>query len=60
MYVCMYVYVCILFYISLNFVGSLGSFGGRSMVLYAEGPRFKSPVCTKEISAGIVFLGGWG
>ncbi len=30
------------------------------MVLYAEGPRFKSPVCTKELSAGIVFLGGWG
>ncbi len=30
------------------------------MVLYAEGARFKSPVCTKELSAGIVFLGGGG
>jgi hypothetical protein len=29
--------------------------------LYAEGPRFKSPVCTKELCAGIVFfLGGGG
>jgi hypothetical protein len=30
------------------------------MVLYAEGPRFKSPVCIKELCAGIVFLGGGG
>jgi hypothetical protein len=30
------------------------------MVLYAEGPRFKSPVCTKEVWVGIVFLGGRG
>ena len=30
------------------------------MVLYAEGPRFKSPVCIKDLSADIVFLGGGG
>ncbi len=30
------------------------------MVLFAKGPRFKSPVYTKEICAGIVFLGGGG
>jgi hypothetical protein len=30
------------------------------MVLYAEVPRFKSPLCIKEVWAGIVFLGGGG
>ncbi len=30
------------------------------MVLYAEGPGFKSPVCTRELCAGIVFLEGGG
>jgi hypothetical protein len=28
--------------------------------MYAEGPRFKSPVCSQELRAGIVFLGGGG
>ena len=55
MNVCMYVYACILFYISHNLAGSLGSVGGRSMVLYAEGPRFKSPVYTKELSVQVMF-----
>ncbi len=58
---CMYVYICM--YIIPHFIfhfRKLSKCRGRTVEMYAEGPRFKSPVCTKELWAGIVYLGGGG
>ncbi len=61
MYVCMYVCICMNIILHFTLLSRKPRLcRGRTMVLYAEGPRFKSPVCTKELCASFVFRGGVG
>ena len=63
-YVCMYVciYVCMyVLYIILHFTShnrEPSQCRGRTMVLYAGGARFKSPVCTRSFVQVLFYLGG--